>query len=356
MQMKSKVIIKETSYFDIQEAVEQIMENLQVPVEGKNILIKPNLLHPTEPEQGINTHPALIRAVVKSCQHRKAGKIMIGDNAGQRMYGKSRQSFFGSHMGADLEKYYVNLGLWLEEIPLHTLHTVIYASRHIREADIVINLPKFKTHKVTGISGAIKNTFGYIPGGQKSRIHVMSETQDKFAEALSEIHAIKKPDITICDAVLGMQGNGASSTDLKYIGKLIASTDPVALDSVIAQMMGMDPKSIRHIVKAEAMGLGTMEFQTNVPVEKIENFDLAPGYKNPELFPYSVSSHGLYRDAMRRLPNIKKSQCIGCGKCVRECPVEMLQMRDNIPVLVKEECAGCHACQEACGCGAITLE
>ncbi len=351
-----KVLILDTSYRDIECKMEEIFSFLGLDLEGKTVLFKPNLLWPSEPEQGLNTHPRLIDACVKYCEAHGARKVMVGDNAGQVMYGNSKGAFYGSDLGETLGDYYVNLGVNLQKYHLNSVDCDIYISRYLTDADIVINLPKFKTHKLTGITGAIKNTFGYLAGGQKARMHIQATSHERFAELLAELHAIRKPDATITDAILGMQGNGASSKDLRYIGKLLASCDPVAIDSVQANMMGMESNRILHLVSSEKIGLGTMQYETNVPVEALEGFMLAPGFADPSQLRATVTSDGLRADANRMKPKVDPALCVRCGTCVKECPVDCLEMKDKPTLEDYNLCVGCHACMEVCPKGALVLD
>ncbi len=350
----SKVFITNATYMNMQEKMEQVFDFLALPIEGKTVLLKPNLLWPSEPEQGLNTHPAVIEAAVKCCEERGAFRVYIGDNAGQIMYGNSKGAFYGSGLGEKLGQYYVNLGVDLEKFYIEAIDQDVYISKLINKVDIIISLPKFKTHKLTGITGAVKNTFGYLPGGQKARLHVIAHSHERFGNTLAQIHAIRKPDASITDAVLGMQGNGASGPDLRYIGKIIASADPVAVDTVQAEMMGYDPKEIAHLAAAEKIGLGEMKYTTNNPVEVLEGFRKAPGYENPELMRESVTSPGLSADAAKMIPEVDEEKCIQCGACIAQCPVGVLGM-ESIPFLKKDGCVGCHACQEICPTGAMFL-
>lgn len=349
-----KVFIIDSQYRELSQKMDEVFAFLNLDLKDKTVLLKPNLLLPSEPEEALNTHPKFIEAVIRCCERAGAKKVMVGDNCGQKMYGRNEATFDASSLG-DLKDYYVNLGINLKKHHLNSVDCDVYISEVITGADVVINLPKFKTHKLTGITGAIKNTFGYLPGGQKARMHIQATSHERFGALLAELHSIRKPDAVIMDAILGMQGNGASSKDLRYIGKIIASTDPVALDSVEAVMMGMDPAKLWHVADAEKLGLGTMNFEANVPVEKLEGFLLAPGYADPAQLRATVTSDGLRADAARMKPKVDPEKCTRCGACVRECPVGCLEMKD-IPTLEDYSlCVGCHACQEVCPERALVL-
>ena len=351
----SKVMIIDSKYTEIKEKITEVFDFFEVDVRDKSVLLKPNLLWPSEPEQGLNTHPLVIEAVVEECERRGAKEVFVGDNAGQIMYGNSKGAFYGSGLGERLGKYYVNLGINLEPHYLKESDKTVYISKIIKEVDYLINIPKFKTHKLTGLTACLKNTYGYLPGAQKAKGHVSCRTHERFAKFISEIHNIRKPDLNIIDSILGMQGNGASSKDLRYIGKIIASKDPVAADALVAKMMGMDPSIILHVKYAQEMGLGTYQ---NLDIigdwEVIDGFMLAPGFADPAQLRDTVTSEGLENDASRMNPIIFKDKCTKCGACVTECPVGALVM-DEFPVEVAGLCVSCHACQEICEESALIL-
>lgn len=344
---QERVLVVRSAYSMVFEQIHSIFRELDLDLAGKLVLLKPNLLAPSEPEQGINTHPAVMSAVISACEEWGASRVMLGDNAGQVMYGNSYQAFSGSGLEPTLGRYYTHLGLDLRPVRLEKTGLTVYVSRHLQEADIVIDLPKMKTHKLTGITGAIKNCFGYLPGSQKANIHMLTRSHERFGLALAEICAIRRPDATICDGILSMQGNGASGTDLKYTGLLIASRDVVAADCAQAKLMNMRPESIWHITAGQELGLGSMEYCCDSPVEPIAGFLPPPGFVDPALLRETVTSEGLRHDAASIIPTVDPDKCDGCGFCVGQCPVGALTMADGLP-RYGGDCCGCYACSEVC--------
>ena len=129
-------------------------------------------------------------------------------------------------------------------------------SRIVLEADIIISLPKFKTHGLTVITGAIKNSYGFLPGAQKAKLHKAAGSPERFHELVVEVFRLRVPDLFLVDAVVGMEGNGPASPDLRDIGLILASDNAVALDAVMATMMGCEPGRLRFLQKAKEAGLG----------------------------------------------------------------------------------------------------
>lgn len=164
--MASRVLSVKTKYMEFESHVGEIFDFAGMELSGKRVLIKPNILYYTEDEQARNTNPTMVEAVAKECERRGAARVQIGDNAGQMLYGNSRDAFDVSPGFADrMARYYVNLGIDLVPVRLKSAERTVYLSKALFEADVVINMPKFKTHGLTGVSAALKNTFGYVPGG-----------------------------------------------------------------------------------------------------------------------------------------------------------------------------------------------
>lgn len=353
-----KVLIVDSKYAELSRHMESVFDFGGFDPKGKTVLVKPNLLFYTEPEQGLNTHPEVMAAVISECERRGAAKVYLGDNAGQVMYGNSRAAFYESYgMGDRFADYYVNLGLDLEPYRLACLDLTLYVPKLLRQVDLVINIPKFKTHGLTGISGAVKNTFGYIPGAQKAKIHCLARTYEPFARALAEVHAIRKPDLNVVDAILAMEGRGPFSPQLRYIGQLLVSTDPVALDSVICGMIGFKPRDIPHLREAEALGLGSCDKVETIGVPKeLPGFVLPPNADTPWAIngDLGVLSESLLRDGSRTVVEIDRDKCRRCGGCAAVCPTGALAMADA-PAMTGKECASCHACQEVCEVRALML-
>lgn len=354
----AKVLIVDSKYAELSRHMEAIFDFGGLDPKGKTVLVKPNLLFYTEPEQGLNTHPAILDAIIAECERRGASRVYLGDNAGQVMYGNSKAAFYDSHgMGKYLEKYYVNLGLDLEPYRLQCLDLTLYMPKLLRRVDLVINVPKFKTHGMTAISGAVKNTFGYVPGAQKAKMHCLARTYERFAQVLAEVHAFRKPDLHVVDAILAMEGRGPFSQKLRYIGQVLVSKDPVALDSVICGMIGFKPRDIPLLRAAEQLGLGSCDGVelTGVPKD-LPDFVLPPNSDTPWAIngEAGILSESLIRDGSRTVVEVDQAKCLRCGNCVANCPVGALDMADG-PVMNGKECVSCHACQEACEVRALML-
>ncbi|MBN1534016.1 MAG: DUF362 domain-containing protein, partial [Spirochaetes bacterium] len=232
----------------------------------------------------------------------------------------------------------------------------VSVSREVMEADVFISLPKFKTHGLTVVTGAIKNSYGILPGAQKAALHRAAGSPERFHEMLVEVFMLRVPDMFIVDAVIGMEGNGPASPDLRDIGLILASDNAVALDAVIAFMMGCDPGRLRFLQAAQEAGLGRGDIDATEIIGELKRI---PRFKLPPLGGEAIAGNeGIQaflhqRTAVR--PQADPAICTGCGICADQCPVSALSMDDTIPRVDAETCIACFCCQEMCPQKAITL-
>lgn len=349
----SKVLILPASYEEIGSAVERTFQELPLAIKGKKVLVKPNILGPFTPDKGVTTHPTLVKAVVEILLE-KGAQVVVGDNSGNRGYGANVQSAKDSGIfDASLGRY-VNLAIKTKKILLpESVVGEVIVSKEVLKADLVISLPKFKTHTLTKITGAIKNIYGILPGGQKTCIHGLATSLASFSESLVDIFQIRPPDLTIMDAVVGMEGQGPSNGRLRHIGKVMASIDAVALDACLAYMMGWEPSRVDHISIAYQRGLGEMDLSRIEVVGELSR--LRRFKKPPAVVPrYFGPLAGWISNFFVGEPRLIQERCNKCGQCAEICPVETIEMGDY-PVFNREKCIYCYCCQEICPEGALEI-
>ena len=354
----SRVMIHPATYEHVDRAVDAAFELFPLEIRGKNVLIKPNVLRASEAREAIVTNPAVLSAVVKKVATMEPASIVVGDNPGLFNYGANEHSFRQTGLMQAAGEYYQNIGNDAVKVDFDPdFMPTISVSRIVLDADIVISLPKFKTHGLTVMTGGIKNSYGFLPGGQKARLHKAARNPRRFHELIVEVFQIRVPDLLLVDAVVGMEGNGPACTDLRDIGLILASDNAVALDGVIATMMGCDPGKLRFLERAKELGLGDYDPSK---AEIIGELRPLPDFKLPPLSGEAITGNEHVQELMRSRimlrPEADPELCTGCGTCVEQCPMQALSMNGDIPVVDRDTCITCFCCQEMCPEQAMSLK
>ena len=254
--------------------------------------------------------------------------------------------------------YYQNIGNDSQEVDFNPdFMPRVGLSRIVLESDIIISLPKFKTHGLTVVTGAIKNSYGFLPGAQKARLHRAAASPERFHEMLVDVFRLRVPDLFLVDAVVGMEGNGPVSNDLRNIGLILASDNGVALDAVMATMMGCEPGRLRFLQRAKELGLGNYDLNT---IEVIGELKPLPDFKLPPLsgerdFNDKNIQEVLHSRATLR-PRADPNLCTNCGACIEQCPVSALSLSTGLPQVNADLCITCFCCQEICPEKAMMLK
>jgi uncharacterized protein (DUF362 family)/NAD-dependent dihydropyrimidine dehydrogenase PreA subunit len=354
----SKVLIHPADYENLREAVDRAFELFPLEIRGAKVLIKPNALRLSETREAIVTHPSVLRAVIDKVESLGPASLVVGDNPGVTSYGANEECFIKTGLMEAAGRYYRNIGMDSLKIDFNPdFMPTVSVSRVIMESDIIISLPKFKTHGLTVVTGAIKNSYGFLPGAQKAMLHKAAGTPERFHEMLVDIFRLRVPDLFLVDAVVGMEGNGPASPDLRDIGLILASNNGVALDAVIATMMGCDPARLRFLQKAREFGLG--EFDLDL-IEVIGELTRIPDFKLPPLGgEASINNPELQERLHSRTilrPRADPGLCTRCLTCIDQCPVSALSMGETVPVVDPEICITCFCCQELCPEKAMALQ
>jgi uncharacterized protein (DUF362 family)/NAD-dependent dihydropyrimidine dehydrogenase PreA subunit len=296
-------------------------------------------------------------AVVEEVEKMNPAEIIVGDNPGLFSYGANEQSFRRTGLLEASKGYYQNIGNDAHKVDFNKEYMpTVSLSRAVLETDIIISLPKFKTHGLTVMTGAIKNSYGFLPGAQKAYLHRAAGSPQRFHELIVDVFRLRVPDLFIVDAILGMEGNGPASPDLRDIGLILASDNAVALDATIARMMGIEPGKLRFLQRAREFNLGDYDEDK---IDITGELEQLTDFKLPPLGGEAIAGNQTVQDLLcsRSLlkPQVDRDECTGCGTCVEQCPVSALAMEDKLPRVTAETCITCFCCQEICPEKAITL-
>ncbi len=356
----SKVIIERVNA-DLQQKVDNIITVLAPKTfAGAMVLVKPNMVGPSEPKLGHTTHPELLRAVVRACLDRSA-KVMVGDNPGGINRNSRNVANITGILGASEGCFAPIAERVVETTGAETGFTLVI-SKAVLDADYIINVPVFKTHVGMIVTGAIKNTYGYVAGACKARLHIEARTTEIFAKTICDIYQIRPPDLHIMDAITVIEGNGpCHGGNLRKVGKLMASTDPLALDAVMARMMGVDPGQLPVQKQAQARGLGTLkeaEIDLSGELVPISNFKMPVTFAPVSVQESRNETKKLYPSDMMRTrvtvkPEYQEEKCVKCEDCVINCPAQTLTIEPEFSI--NDDCIACYCCVELCPEGALEV-
>ncbi|MFH1734723.1 MAG: DUF362 domain-containing protein, partial [bacterium] len=311
---------------------------------GDRVLLKPNMLSAKEPSKAVTTHPEILVAVgelVLDC----GGAIIIGDSpAGQPK---------------DLEKYWDKTGFALaaKRLGVELLSFEEYGVRsftapegHVSisevalDADVIINLPKLKTHLLTRTTGAVKNMFGVVPGYRKSYMHSLAPDPLPFSRYVVAVYSQVIPTLNIMDAVVGMEGNGPSSGQPREIGALLVSEDAFEIDRIAAQIMGENIASLPVFQAAVEAGCWNWDENTSkILGNSLEEFIL-PDFEPPEVSKIERIPPILKRNLKRLIwirPRSNPKLCTACELCIDNCPESCMTLIKDVPEIDYKKCIKC---------------
>ncbi len=366
MDMNTKVSIVECQdYSDAKKAVKEALnligglEKIMAP--GNRVLLKPNVLAIRPPEDAVTTHPAVVAAMCELVL--EAGGIpVIGDGSGIVKPGSTTtsQAFKASGIEKVASDHGVELlnfetsGFVEVDVPGTKQFSHLHISKAVLEADVIISLPKLKTHELTLYTGAVKNFFGTTPQKTRKQAHFL-EDRTRFGEAVIDIYSAVKPQLAVMDGIVGMEGNGPSNGTSIFAGVIMASYDCVALDIVASKLIGIDPLKVPTNRVALARGFGTEHPEiVGTPMEKVK-----VKFKNPEGGSTAYIPAFLMRILRRQLavkPIINTSNCAFCKACVSNCSVHAIEEVGKSLKINEEKCIQCYCCRELCPKGAVELK
>ena len=331
---------------------------------GMNVVIKPNLLAPSRPEQTVTTHPAVIKAICDWLVDRGVTDLTLADSpGGPYLPGTLKAVYSASGMNKlpEVMKLNFDTGWQTVQCPDGCRSRSFNIINPLCSADYVINVAKLKTHSMTTMSAGIKNMFGSVPGLQKPELHYRYPDPDDFARMLLDVARTSAPHITVIDAVEAMEGNGPSGGNTRHMGLLIASRDMFTQDWYAASLMGIEPERISMIRQAFELGWvhpDDIKIEGCVPQPADPPFAL-PDTMHEDLFgQVPVIGRVLRFTAIRILrpvPEVIGDKCIGCGKCAESCPMHIIKIRKKRARISRKNCISCFCCQEMCPVSAIKV-
>lgn len=338
----------------LEEALNAV-NGLDFVVPGMKIIIKPNLVSFKKPDAAATTHPALLEALVEMLLARGAD-VTIGDSPGgphslpllNRVYaatGMDRVEKLGAKLNRNMNEKTV-------DFPEGKVLKNFTYTEYLDEADAIIDFCKLKSHGMLGMSAAVKNLFGTIPGLKKPEVHYKFQNDAEFADMLVDLNEYFKPRLAICDAVVGMEGNGPTAGTPRQIGAIIASKSTYYADVVGAELIGMNIDGLPTLQAAYERGFApasskNLRVYGDIRALTVDDFK-APPVRGLSFMRKGNVLHFISKAALEHKPTLKKRLCAGCGECARMCPAKAIEMKNKKPHINREKCIRCFCCQEFC--------
>jgi uncharacterized protein (DUF362 family)/Pyruvate/2-oxoacid:ferredoxin oxidoreductase delta subunit len=319
---------------------------------GQRVLLKPNLLSAREPARRVTTDPAMVTAVARLVL--EAGGIpFIGDSPGldsfARVAAKTGMVDVARSLGIELIELSDSVPAPVEE---GMVFKRLELSRHALEADVLINLPKLKTHTQMLLTLGVKNLFGTVVAQRKAEWHYMTGmNRQTFASLHLDIYRTLNPALTILDGVWAMEGYGPGNGTPKHLGLVAAAEDAVALDTRVAHLLGASLQDFPLYREARARGMGETDIaRVRCLGDPLPAFTATP-FQIPALDSLGVMPAVLSRVAGRFLisrPDHHSERCTGCGQCNQICPADAIERSGRRIHFDHHRCIRCYCCQEVC--------
>lgn len=330
---------------------------------GEKLLLKPNFLTKCPPEKACTTHPEVFRGVAECLLENGYMHLSYGDSPG---HGDTAAIAKESGVYSVAESLKIPLadftgGKTVAYPEGKAANEFVIANGAI-DCDGIINVCKMKTHMLERITGAQKNIFGCVFGFNKGAAHVKYPNAASFAKMLADLNLMLKPRLHIMDGVMAMEGNGPQSGTPKKMGVILASADAVALDTVFASLVYLEPSLVPTNAIGASCGVGVMdkeqiEVVTADGIITVDEAQKLYGDKNFDVYRGKADKGEIsflrpFKKLIRRRPKVDKKLCVSCGICVNSCPVEggalHIKGYGKPPVYDYDKCISCYCCQEMC--------
>jgi len=329
---------------------------------GARVLLKPNLLAPRLPEAAVTTHPEVVRAAGLEVLQ-AGGQVFLGDSPGVgSLAGVLRKTGIMpvvQELGIELVPFRTPVPV---PVPAGGVYRSFLLAEEATRYDLILNLPKFKTHGMMTLTLAVKNMFGTVVGAAKPGWHLQTRDTVRFADMLLDVWRALSPGLNIMDGITAMEGNGPGSGDPLDLGLLMASPSALGMDLVAGDIAGLSRQRHPVLYQAVARGFeGAERHQVQVLGEAVEDV------KRIFVLPESASRvdyrlpgwmHRSMRKSLNSFPRLNPDPCTSCGLCTGICPVNAITLHPRPRTggtVNREICISCFCCQEICPERAIDI-
>jgi len=235
----------------------------------------------------------------------------------------------------------------------------VYLSKIALDADVIINLPKLKTHSLCVLTGGVKNMYGTIPIGHRTKFHGEYIRNEDFSQVLTDIFSAIRPQLTIMDGIIAMEGEGPAAGSLRRLGVILTSQDTVAVDAVATKIIGLNPMDIYTTRYSDEQGVGIGNLQNIEVIGEGIGDVTVPDFRPPASVTNALARRVplfLPRFILRQIsikPSVIERLCSGCAECEKICPVGAISVSGEIAKIDYGICIQCMCCHEVCRFDAI---
>ena len=343
-----------------------VFEELSTLPKNSKVLLKPNLISKHEPEAAATTHPEVVRCVIRALKKRGITNIIIADSCGGPAGVKMMKSIYKA---SGLEQVCLD-----EDIQIYNgtdsficknkdgkLIKEFTLMQPVQDVDFIINLPKLKTHAMTGLTAAVKNVFGLIPGLLKAELHLRFPEKEAFGDMLVDLNLALKNTFNIIDGVVAMQGNGPTGGTPYQAGLVVAAGNQYLADLVCCKLIDLPAVKVPYLQMAITRGIIEKDFAPEQVINGLHLIKPLKDFEVPESFVgLDFSSRlGFLSPLLKHIaprPVVQHSKCIGCQKCAEICPKNVIDMKNNKAYIDKKQCIRCFCCHEMCPVKAIKIK
>ena len=333
---------------------------------GMRVGVKLNLCAARKPEQAATTHPVMAAELTRMLVERGA-HVVLGDSPGEpftapvinRLYsvcGMEAAERAGGELNRDFGHH---TAVFPEAVTIKSFEYCDW----LRDCDEIISFCKLKSHGLMGMTAAVKNLYGCIPGTVKSEYHFRYPDPAAFVNMLVDLNEFVRPRLCLCDAAEIMEGNGPTQGTPRHMGLLLGGTDPYELDRLCAWLLGVREEEIPYLTAAKNRGLldpaGAIPCAEDAGPYRLGDFQRSGASSSWFVIgPEDKAAKKLMKKAlamaMRSRPQLYEG-CTGCGHCARLCPAHAITIKNKKAVIDRKKCVRCFCCQEFCPSGAMRV-